>query len=134
MTSLTPTVSDKVEILALVETALSWDVDSPALPAVKDALDMARQFTDYGLIVADDLQTQIFSFPADSDLCISAQATLGEASRRLHLKPLAQSAAPRSAAHRAQNLARLVQALNRTISEVGREQARTRPMQAPQRE
>ncbi|MFH8466020.1 DUF6415 family natural product biosynthesis protein [Streptomyces sp. NPDC017991] len=129
-----PTVPDKVEVLALVEAALSWDIDGPALPAVKDALSLARQFTDYGRIVAADLESQLRSLPADSDLCISAQATLSEASRRLPLKPLVQSASRRSAAHRAQNLARLAQALNRTIGEVGREQARARHVEAPQRE
>ncbi|MFJ9889509.1 DUF6415 family natural product biosynthesis protein [Streptomyces sp. NPDC091287] len=134
MTSLTPAVPDKVEILALVGAALSWDVDSTARPAVKDALDMARQFTDYGRIVADDLETQILSLPADSDLYIRSQATLGEVSRRLHLRPPVQSASPQSAGKRAQNLARLVQALNRTIGEVVREQVRSRPVQAPQRE
>ncbi|WP_406153192.1 DUF6415 family natural product biosynthesis protein [Streptomyces sp. NBC_01023] len=133
-TSRTSAVPDKVEVLALVEAALSWNVDSPELPAVKDALAMAQQFTDFGRVVADDLEAQLRSLPADSELCIGARATLGEASRRLYLRPLAQTAAPRSAARRAQNLARLVQALNRTFGEVGREQVRSRSVQAPQRE
>ncbi|MBL1285636.1 hypothetical protein JKV81_02070 [Streptomyces sp. For3] len=131
-TSLTSPVPDKVEVLALVEAALSWDVDSPALPTVKNALAMAQQFTDFGRIVADDLEAKLLGLPAD--FCIGARATLGEASRRLYLRPLAQTAAPRSAAHRAQNLARLVQALSRAFGEVYREQVRSRSVQAPQRE
>ncbi|MCX4549605.1 MULTISPECIES: hypothetical protein [unclassified Streptomyces] len=79
-------VPGKVEILSLVETALSWDLDSTALPPVEDALDMTKQFTGYGRVI---------------------------------LKPLARSAAPRSAAHRAQNLARLVQGLLRATHQVG---------------
>lgn len=133
-TSRTSAVPDKVEILVLVEAALSWDVDGPELPTVKNALTMAQQFTDFGRIVADDLEAQLPNLPADSELCIGARATLGEASRRLYLRPLAQTAAPRSAARRAQNLARLVQALNHTFGEVCHEQVRSRSVQAPQRE
>lgn len=111
-------VPDKVEILSLVETALSWDLDSTALPPVEDALDMTKQFTDYGRVIADDL-TRILSIAGDSHARLGAQATLSEAGRRLNLKPLARSAAPRSAAHRAQNLARLVQGLLRATHQVG---------------
>ncbi|MFF1714636.1 thymidylate synthase [Streptomyces sp. NPDC058268] len=46
---------------------------------------------------------------------------------RLGLKLLAPSAAPRSAAHRAQNLARLVKALTRAIEQVSDEQAQSHP-------
>ncbi|MEN8656097.1 hypothetical protein ABCR94_37385 [Streptomyces sp. 21So2-11] len=133
-TSRPSAVPNKVEVLALVEAALSWDVDSPELPAVKDALAMAQQFTDFGRIVAEDLEAQMLSLPADSELCLGGRATLVEASRRLYLRPLAQTAAPRSAAHRAQNLARLVQTLDRAFGEVCYEQVRSRSIQAPQRE
>ncbi|MEU1484513.1 DUF6415 family natural product biosynthesis protein [Streptomyces sp. NPDC005752] len=125
---------DKVEILALVEAALAWNLDSTALPAVTDALAMAQRFTDFGRLVADDLEAQVLSLPAGSELGNGARAILGEASRRLYLRPLSQTAAPRPAAHRAQNLARLVQSLSRKFSEVSQEQVHSRSIEAPQRE
>lgn len=133
MAALTPAVPDKAEVLPLVEAALAWDLNGPHLPAVQDALSMAEQFTNHARTIADDLRTRSLGIPADSDAGSGAQATLGEAARRLSLKPLAPSAAPRSAAHRAQNLARLVQALNRAIDHVGEEQARSRPVRTPPR-
>ncbi|MET7716309.1 hypothetical protein [Streptomyces sp. NPDC005407] len=133
MVALTPIVPDKVEILALVEAAVPWDLSGPDLPTVQVSLDMAEQFTHYGRIVADDLRTQCLGIPADSAVGRSAQATLSEAARRLNLKPLARTAGQRSAARRAQNLARLVQALNRAIDRVIEEQARSRPIRTPLR-
>jgi DNA-binding CsgD family transcriptional regulator len=127
-----PVLPGAAEILALVDTALAWDLNGSGLPAVDTALDMAEQLTVYGRIAADDLLTQCLTIAADSDTGVGAQATLGEAGIRLHLKPLAPSAAPRSAAHRVQNLARLVQALNRARRLVREEQALTRPVRAPQ--
>ncbi|MET7319547.1 hypothetical protein [Streptomyces sp. NPDC005549] len=118
-----PAVSDEVKVLALVKAALSWDVESLAVTGEEDALDMARQFTDYSWIVAAALETRILSLPADSDLYIRARATLGEANRRLQLGPLSQSASSQSAGKRAQNLARLVQSaspLNRSPVATGR--------------
>ncbi|MFD4553493.1 hypothetical protein ACFWP5_04080 [Streptomyces sp. NPDC058469] len=123
----TPLEEDEGKILALVTTALSWDPHGPdlGLPAVDVALDMAKQFAQRGRILADDLCTRFLNIPADSWAGVGAQATLGEAARRLSLRPLVQSAAPRSAAHRAQNLARLVQALFRAIDQVTDERARS---------
>ena len=111
MAALTPAVCDKAEILALVDQALSWDLNAPHLPAAEAALDMAERFTPFGRIVAEELRTQCLSIPTDSHAGRLAQATLTEAARRLNLKPLARTAGRRSAAHRAQNLACLVQAL-----------------------
>ncbi|WP_432141134.1 DUF6415 family natural product biosynthesis protein [Streptomyces sp. bgisy084] len=107
----------EAEVRALVETALSWDVHGAGLPAVEDALSTAQAFTSYGRILIDDLRTQCLAL-ADSDVATRAQATLGEASRRLHLLPLPTSASPRSAAQRAQNLARLLRSLLRTVEQV----------------
>ncbi|GAA3082902.1 hypothetical protein ACFQ0X_22155 [Streptomyces rectiviolaceus] len=128
-----PAVPDKVEILALVERALSWDLDNSALPPVEDALELAKWFTAYGRIVAADLDVLLSDIPTDSHVGGGAQATLSEAGRRLTLKPLAPTAAPRSAARRTQNLARLIQALNRAVGRIGEEQVRSRPGGPPQR-
>lgn len=122
MPALTATVPDRV--LALVEVAMAWDLGSSDLPAVEVALDLARQFTHYGRIVAEDLRTQCLGVPADSDIGRRARATRGEADRRFRLKPLAPSAAQRSAAKRAQSHARLLQALNHAMSQVSEELAR----------
>ncbi|MFE6737535.1 DUF6082 family protein [Streptomyces tubercidicus] len=121
MTTTVEKIHDDAEVLALVETALSWDVHGADLPAVADALSMAQEFTSYGRIIVDELRTQCLNIVADSDVAARAAATLGEASRRLYLRPLAGSAAPRSAAQRAQNLARLVQSLLRAVEQVNEE-------------
>lgn len=113
-----PAVCDKVEILALVEEALAWDLDGSVLPVADVALDMAERFSPYGRIVAEDLRAQCLTIPADSDARVGVQATLSEAARRLNLKPLARAVGRRSAAQRAQNLARLVQALLRATGDV----------------
>ncbi|MFC5804518.1 DUF6415 family natural product biosynthesis protein [Streptomyces formicae] len=125
MAALTPAAPDKVEVLANIETVLAWDLRGPAHPSVEDAMGMVAQFTEFGRIVAEDLRTQCLGIPADSGAGRSGHTILGEADRRLHASPpnpLSQQAAT----HRAQNLARLIQALNRATGEVGKEQAKTR--------
>ncbi|MGA5266258.1 DUF6415 family natural product biosynthesis protein [Streptomyces lydicamycinicus] len=123
MTTTVEKIHDDAEVLALVATALSWDVHGTDLPAVEDALSMAKEFTSYGRIILDDLRTQCLNLVADSDIAAIAHATLGEASRRLYLRPLAGSTSPRSAAQRAQNLARLVQSLLRAVGQVSEARA-----------
>ncbi|MDP5315341.1 DUF6415 family natural product biosynthesis protein [Streptomyces poriferorum] len=118
-------VPDKVEVLALVGRALSWDPTSAEFPPTDEALELARVFTSYGRIVANDLSAVLAGVPADSPDVRCAQATLSEAGRRLGLMPLGPTVAPRVAAQRAQNLARLVQALNRSVGQIG--EARVRP-------
>ncbi|MFD4114547.1 DUF6415 family natural product biosynthesis protein [Streptomyces niveus] len=118
MAALTPAVCDKAEMLPLIEKALSWDLRGPELPVAEAALDMAERFTPFGRITAEDLRALCLSIPADSHAHVGAQATLTEAARRLNLKPLARTAGQRSAAQRAQNLARLVQALLRATGDV----------------
>ncbi|MFI9052407.1 DUF6415 family natural product biosynthesis protein [Streptomyces sp. NPDC053427] len=122
MAALTTKALDTDEILALVKTALSWDVHGAGLPAVEDALSMAQELTSYGRGIVEDLRTQCLDILADSEVAVRAQATLGEASRRLYLRPLEGSASPRSAAQRAQNLARLVQSLLRAVVQVDQAQ------------
>ncbi|GHF33445.1 hypothetical protein GCM10010218_13180 [Streptomyces mashuensis] len=124
MASLTAAVPGKAEIRAHVDMVLAWNLNGPALPALDSALCMIEQLTDYGRIVANDLRAQCLKVPADSDARHNAQATLGEASRRLHLPPPYRT--PQAAGRRAQNIARLVNALLRAVGEVSREQARTR--------
>ncbi|MFG3136589.1 DUF6415 family natural product biosynthesis protein [Streptomyces sp. NPDC048211] len=120
-------VPERVDVLALVGRALSWGPASADFPTVEEALELAKGFTTYGRIVADDLSIVIAGIPSDSPVGRRAQATLDEASRRLTLKPLGLTVAPRSAAHRAQNLARLVQALSRVADHIGEAQVRPRP-------
>ncbi|WP_435244248.1 DUF6415 family natural product biosynthesis protein [Streptomyces sioyaensis] len=104
-------VADKVETLSLVETVLSWDLNRGSLPETDVSLKLVKEFTDYGRVLEGDLATVCRRLPADSDLRCGAQATLSEAARRFHMPPPGGSA--RGAAHRAQNLARLIQALLR---------------------
>lgn len=115
-------VPDKIEVLALVGRALSWDPASADFPPADEALELAGVFTAYGRIVANDLSVAIAGMPSDSPDVRRAQATLSEASRRLGLMPLGPTVAPRMAAQRAQNLARLVQALNRAVGHIGEAQ------------
>ncbi|MFF4543643.1 DUF6415 family natural product biosynthesis protein [Streptomyces sp. NPDC001406] len=126
MAALTPSVPDKVEVLANVETVLAWDVKGLERPSLQDATGMVEQFTEFGRTVAEDLRTQCLGIPADSEAGRSAQTILGEADRRLYASPpnpLSQQAAT----HRAQNLARLVKGLLRAAGQVSEEQARAAP-------
>ncbi|WP_243088613.1 DUF6415 family natural product biosynthesis protein [Streptomyces sp. 891-h] len=102
---------------------LAWNLEGPAPPPVDVALSLARQFTEYGRIVADDLRAQCQLLPGDSYAVRCAGVTLGEASRRLQLA--LPDRTPQAAGHRAQNIARLLKALLRAVGEVGEGQART---------
>lgn len=104
-------VPDKVETLSLVETVLSWDLNRESLPEIDVSLKLVKEFTAYGRVLEGNLATVCRRLAADSDLRCGAQATLSEAARRFHMPPPGGSA--RGAAHRAQNLARLIQALLR---------------------
>lgn len=126
-----PVLLDAVEILSLIETALSWDLDRVEL--IEVTLKLADDFTAYGRVVVDDLSAFVAILPADSQVGRGAQATLSKGGRRLSLQPLVPSAAPRSTAQRSRNLARLVQALNRAVGLVGEEQVRLRPRGTPRR-
>lgn len=111
MTSLAPVVPDKAEILTLVETALSWDMNR-GLPKGDISLELVKEFTAYGRVLEGDLATVCRRLPADSELRCGAQATLSEAARRLYMPPPGSSEC--GAAHRARNLTRLIQALLRS--------------------
>ncbi|MFJ9416708.1 DUF6415 family natural product biosynthesis protein [Streptomyces sp. NPDC101227] len=111
MTGLTPVSPHKAELLPLVETVLSWDLNRGSLPEVDVSLDLVKAFTAYGRVLEGDLAAVCRRLPADSDLRRGTQATLSEAARRLYMPPPVGS--ERGAAQRAQNLARLIQALLR---------------------
>ncbi|MFJ6433345.1 DUF6415 family natural product biosynthesis protein [Streptomyces sp. NPDC091416] len=118
---------NKVEVLALVGKALSWDPTSADVPPTDEALELARVFTAYGRIVANDLSAVLAGMPSDSPDVRCAQATLSEAGRRLGLMPLGPTVAPRTAVQRAQNLARLVHALNRSVGQISEAQVHPSP-------
>ncbi|MGW7283160.1 DUF6415 family natural product biosynthesis protein [Streptomyces sp. NPDC054844] len=124
MAALTPAV-DKDEVLPLVEAVLSWDLRDQDMPAVETALALIEQFTISGRAIADELRDRCLSIPVDSAAGVSAQAALGEATRRLYLPP--PSATPLAAAQRAQNLGRLLQRLFEVTDEVSTECASLRP-------
>ncbi|MFI1201638.1 DUF6415 family natural product biosynthesis protein [Streptomyces sp. NPDC020883] len=123
MAALTPVTPDKAEVLSLVEAVLAWDVSGSNLPELEESLGLFEQFTAYGRVVAEDLRTLCVNVPAESGAGRSVRATLGESGRRLYLPA---PTTRRSAACLAQNLARLVQALNRATGVVGVEQAKAR--------
>lgn len=85
-------------ITSLIDAILSWDPASRTLPHPDVAVDAINQLTSYGQILTDSLRAQTSTLPI-----------VGEADRRLNAAPSAGTA--QAAATRAQNLARLVQAL-----------------------
>ncbi|MCL7493074.1 DUF6415 family natural product biosynthesis protein [Streptomyces sp. MCA2] len=109
--ALTRVVPDKAAMLPLVETVLSWDLNRGSLPEVDVSLNLVKAFTAYGRVLEGELAAVCCRLPADSDLRCGPQATLSEAGRRLYMPP--PGCSERGAAHRAQNLARLIQALLR---------------------
>lgn len=113
--------------LTTVQQVLAWDTAGPNLPDLHHCQLAVELLAEQGRAVADELRTQCLGVSAHSDAGVVAQAALGEASRRLHL-PL-PSPTPRATAHRAQNLARLVQSLTNAASEVAKE--RQRPREEP---
>lgn len=123
MAPLTSMVPDKVEVLANVNTVLDWDLNAPDFPSVEDTETLVEQFTEYGRVLAEDLRTLCLSIMADSEAGISAHSILGEADGRLEA-PLPSPLAPRHAARRAQNLARLIRGLLRATGKVREAQER----------
>ncbi|WP_328373277.1 hypothetical protein OG800_50005 (plasmid) [Streptomyces sp. NBC_00445] len=128
MGPLTPDVPaelGKDEIVLLAEAAAGWELTGQNLPPLSHALALVEQFTEYGRMAADDLRTLCLSIPADSNAGVIAQSTLIQAARQLYSPP--PHASQLIAARRAQNLARLVQALNRATERVREAQARAAP-------
>ncbi|WP_232793456.1 MULTISPECIES: DUF6415 family natural product biosynthesis protein [unclassified Streptomyces] len=107
--------------MADLDTVLAWDLTNPALPPKDVALNMLDELASHGRIIARDLTALSLSLLSHSEAGITAQATLGEASRRLNLSPPAGT--PRATAGRAQNVARLLRALLRAVAAVRAEQA-----------
>ncbi|MFJ4800134.1 DUF6415 family natural product biosynthesis protein [Streptomyces murinus] len=126
MAPLTPAVPSKDEALAIIDQALAWDLDGPGPPTAVLALEVSERLTIYGRVLAADLRTLCASAPADLDADHGAQAALGEAAGRLYLPPPYYGTA-QSIGRRAQNIARLVQALHTAVVRVSEEQARTGP-------
>ncbi|MFE9905137.1 DUF6415 family natural product biosynthesis protein [Streptomyces achromogenes] len=117
-----PAVPDKLQILEVIETVLGWPPAGPHVPPADIALSLLTQLTAHGQVLARDLEAQCASVFEDSPAVAGARHTLGEAGRRL---PLPLPAGPDHAVvHRAQNVARLVQALLCAVGRVGEEQAR----------
>ncbi|WP_327352753.1 DUF6415 family natural product biosynthesis protein [Streptomyces sp. NBC_01304] len=123
MAALTPTVPDKVEVLANVNTVLDWDLSSPDVPSAADSVAVVEQFTAYSQVLAKDLRTLCLSILADSEVGVRARSILGETSGRLSA-PLPSPLTDRYAARRAQNLARLIQGLLRATAQVREAQER----------
>lgn len=118
-------LADPDEILGTVRTVLTWDLNSPDLPATDVTLGMLDQLTSHGRTLATDLGHLYLALPPDSEAVHTAKAALGEASRRLRLRLTAQ-ARTQHAAQRAQNTARLVRALLRATEAARQELARPR--------
>lgn len=96
------------EARALSAIVLGWAQDGE-LPHLEEAENAVVRFTAYGMDLRAAVIAVCRSLPRDSDRYASTEATLGEADRRLNLPPPAKDAT--AATSRAQNLARLVQAL-----------------------
>ncbi|OEJ42779.1 hypothetical protein AR457_00205 [Streptomyces agglomeratus] len=99
---------DKVEIMALMDSVLGWDLSSrdrrePPPETVEAAL---KQLAQHAVSLGRDLDAHIRALPRGDDVRRPAAVTLEEASRRLQATARSQGGALR-----AHNLARLVQAL-----------------------
>lgn len=123
MVPLTRTAPDADQILADIGTVLAWDLAGPSAPSAAEALGLVERFTVFGRVIAADLRALCLALPADSKAGQDAHAVLDEASLWLYLSPAVGTA--HSAAHRAQNLARLADMLLRAVEAAGEEQARS---------
>lgn len=110
------------DVMADVESVLAWDTIDGKLPSASEMLDLIERFTVHGQCVAAELQAARKKLPQTSEARISADAALSEASGRLNTQPRSAMTSP--ARRRAQNLARLLQALHRASSKVADETAR----------
>lgn len=120
-------LADKVEIQGLIDSATSWDLSSAAnLPAPDVAAALAEQLTQFGTVAAQDLDRQCATLPPDLPTVVEARATLTEAGRRFTPMPLPANAPQQRVAQRVQNLARMVQAVNRASARVNDEHDRRR--------
>lgn len=120
MASLTPAVPSKNEVLAIIDQTLAWDLDGPGPPTAVLALEVYERLTAYGRILAADLRTLCANAPRDLDADHGVQATLGEATGRLYL-PSPYYGTAQAIGRRAQNIARLVQALHVALERVSGE-------------
>ncbi|MFF0628051.1 hypothetical protein [Streptomyces sp. NPDC004296] len=98
---------DKVEVLVVLKAVFGWEPQTAPDPETARAA--VKLLDAHGRRAASDLRALSHQIPAESLLAVSLKATLGEASRRLGL-PLPSD---EQVVNRAQNLARLVEALQR---------------------
>ncbi|MCK7622513.1 hypothetical protein MUU72_05215 [Streptomyces sp. RS10V-4] len=101
------TLPDKMAFLSLSDMVLAWEPQAP--PDTCTALNAVELLDEYGRRAERDLRALAHSVPVPPDIAARVQATLGEASRRLCLRPPPAGHTVR----RAQNLVRLLQALHR---------------------
>lgn len=104
---------------------LAWHLTGPAadLPPVDVAEDLLDQVRAHGRALAARLEFDYRTLPPTSQAAAVARIVLGETARRLDELPPAQTS--RAVAGRAQNLARLVRALDRAAIAVRAETAHT---------
>ncbi|MGB8944196.1 MAG: DUF6415 family natural product biosynthesis protein [Streptomyces sp.] len=110
---------DTTQLRQLVEQAFAWDLrSSEGVPEVDHTLGVIEGIRDQASLLSAVLQAAVERMPQDSDLCRRVQATLREARGRL-----TDGVPPERhrAAARAQNLARLGQALLQAVHLVERE-------------
>ncbi|MFC8125397.1 DUF6415 family natural product biosynthesis protein [Streptomyces sp. NPDC057302] len=110
---------ETTQLRQLVEQTLAWDLRSPEdVPEVDHTLGVIEGIREQASLLSDVLQAAVERMPQDSDVCRRVQATLSEARGRL-----TYGAPPERhrAAARAQNLARLGQALLQAVHLVERE-------------
>ncbi|MFD4476010.1 DUF6415 family natural product biosynthesis protein [Streptomyces sp. NPDC058471] len=103
---------ETTQLRQLVEQTLAWDLRPEDVPEVDHTLGVIEDIRKQASLLSDVLQAAVEQMPQDSDLCRRVQATLSEARGRLTDRiPREQ----RRAAERAQNLARLGQALLQAV-------------------
>ncbi|MFE0136198.1 DUF6415 family natural product biosynthesis protein [Streptomyces sp. NPDC059037] len=104
---------DTTQLQQLVEQTLAWDLrSSEGVPGVDHTLGVIEDIREQASLLSAVLHAAVERMPQDSDLCRRVQATLSEARGRL------TDGIPRDqrrAAERAQNLARLGQALLQAV-------------------
>ncbi|MFF5719275.1 DUF6415 family natural product biosynthesis protein [Streptomyces buecherae] len=111
----------RADVTRQIEAVLARKTTGPDLPPQIATTNVIKNLTTYGLDVVTELETLCGDLPADSRAAGTALYTLAEAERRLHLPPPGPT--PQAAMKRAQNLARLINALHGAIDSVTSEQA-----------
>lgn len=103
----------RTEARALVAEVQAWGTNSSELPTTDEATTAMNRLNSFGAEMRDAVNALCVGLPAGSGPYRSAQAILGEASRRLGRPPLGGTS--EAVVRRAQNLARLVHGLLRAL-------------------